>query len=162
MNLVQDIDKAFELVKKPSDNVIVRIPDDPDSINALKIFNGKTSAEICQIGDITEIGILSAEDLYQMTPYAVHYYLPCYLKYLAIELEHWEFCLVTGIIEFLNKKEGLQRGAEYPNFSPSQIVVISDLLKYVISNLNQYDLGVYADEYVLIIKDLIQNEWCSR
>ncbi|MDR2429738.1 MAG: hypothetical protein LBD14_02355 [Puniceicoccales bacterium] len=131
------IEAAFGGVKRPDDEALIRDPLDLDEAYALNIFRMRRSEEI---DDLTKIGVSSAEDLYHLSPEGVHYFLPCYLRYVVRNYSHWEYCIVVGLIQFLDVERRLSYGAIYPDFTIEQKTCVKLVLLFMDENLERYDV----------------------
>lgn len=156
--VLEEIDFAFRDVPRPAMSEICRNAQDLDGREALALFAGKAASEL---EDLVDSGITSAEDLYQLTPAAIHYFLPCYLRYVVRPRPYWEFSIVTGLVDFLDTAWGRKCGITYPDFTPAQKHSIRNGISFMHDNINRYGLGEFAEAYSRKTASLLR-EWSAR
>jgi len=157
--ILQKIGFAFADVQRPSREGIARNSEDLDGREAAARFESRYAN---QIDDLVEIGITSAEDLYHLTPQAIRYFLPCYLRYVVRHRPYWEYSIVTGLIDFFDRELGVRCGVEYPDFTPTQDDCVLETLRFMEENLDRYALGESAANYRERIRKSRPTSWGDR
>lgn len=143
-DIIGQITLAFTDVQRPMGSEIARSPDDLDGREAIARFENKEAA---QLDNLVEEQITSAEDLYYLTPQAIRYFLPCYLRYVLRTRPYWEYSIVAGLIDFLDREAGVNCGVVYPDFTADQRLCVKNGLQFIEENLERYDLGEAGREY---------------
>ena len=149
--LCAEIDSVFSDVPRPNDKYISKRQDQDSKL--VKSFIGKKSAEI---DDFEDIDVYTIEELYSMSTKAIHYFLPCYLKYMVKQRESWLFVIVIGLIGFFDIPESLKCSVKYPSFTYEQIGCILKVLLFIRRNIKDYDLEVDEEEYSQKLDEVIE------
>ncbi len=149
-NLCTEIDSAFSDVLQPDDNEISKWRG--QNSKWVKNFIGRKSSEI---DDFEDIGVYTVEELYSMSAKAIHYFLPCYLKYMVTQRQDWLFIIVIVLIGFFDVPESIKCGVKYPSFTDKQMQCILKVLLFIRRNIKDYDLEVDEEEYCQKLHEVI-------
>jgi hypothetical protein len=131
--------QSHEIVNTTQDPIVIlamehyKIPPDPDATSAIEHFSNVVQEDI---DDVVLIAGCSCEDLYVMTPLAIEYYLPAYLRYVINDRAYWDYGVITGLISFLQAGENVT----WPEFSLRQIRCLIAVLEFILRNRHRYEL----------------------
>jgi hypothetical protein len=140
--LIQQIEHAFADVARPSDDALLAHPYNVDNGEAMRLFGGKRSQDIV---DVTMHASVSCyEEIEALTPSGIHYFLPCYLRYVIDEPEanRGHFCLIAGLAPFLAQFHG-DHSSDYPGLNSAQREAVAQTLQFMLTHLTRYDLAPY-------------------
>jgi hypothetical protein len=156
--LLNHIRASFQGACRPALDEIARSAASLDGREVVERFR---ELDVDSIDDLLEIGVTSAEDLYHMTPQAISYFLPCYLRYVVKPRDFWEYSIVAGLIEFMDRDSGIKSGVAYPAFTTEQVSSIQKTLEYLREHLDRYGLGPMEKENRERLKT-ISRHWSNR
>jgi hypothetical protein len=139
----KSINQAFQNVPRPDDRALAWNAEDIETPYILANFGGKKSLEF---DDLCKAGVGDFDGISSMTPEAIHYFLPCFLRYSVNHVEDGEFVLVAGLISFLNLDQE-RKFRKYPTFNDEQRSAILQTLLFMKRNFKKYALGVFREEY---------------
>lgn len=147
--LIKDIAKAFESVKKPN-NVDIVYP--VLGLEATSLLGRYSGLDQSLIDDVTEHAGCSCEDLYSMGSVAVHYYIQAFLRYIAVSRACWEYGVVVGLIDYFDIHSV---SVVYPPFTKEQIYCLCRTLHLIEVEYGSYGLAK-EDQHIIKIPDIIK------
>lgn len=156
--VIKEIDCAFSEVRPPRPDQIAKDPDSLDGKETISRFQGRVKNDL---HDLVKVGIYSSEDLYYLTPESIQYYLPVYLRYAVSDRHHWEFSIISGLIEFLDRNLCTTAGIVYLILTNEQRASVCSALRFVADNLGLYQVGPLNDEIKLKLAVAI-SQWCNE